>query len=504
MLDMKKFLLKGLLIPCVLLFAAGCEKEFGRDGVTIRLNVIAEGTKAATVTTDDLNTTGESFTMTAVADGNWKDNETNLTTTAGTYFTDAVEYDGSEWDLLTDHMWLNDVSLHFWSYYPKDADLHGTRSISTPVAAADYINFTYELPAAVAGTDATNQEDLIFAGNKEKRTFDDEGDIDSYTSSNTAYTRTDNEVDIVFHHALSKINFMVSPDDGTYDTNLKIRSIRLSNVSGKGDCKFTLPETFEWSNWSDLKNYSQNYGDVAFTSAPTGWAVGDFDSHTKTRYTCENAFFMIPQDLSTASVDVTFTDGTDVMTKTVALKNPSDPKTGKWEADHYYTYKIAAEITVDISLSLSLIDWGLITKEIDLDEAVSTSTGGQLELTPKTKPTDPDCRDAVADGGEVAATFQLDSPIGATWFVSVTNTDAFVVVNTDNGSTNPAFGTINGAPQTFYIKPKTGVDRSKTQKTKVSVALRLADGTMMNIDSQIGNVDVSPNKAWNIILNPIK
>lgn len=156
----------------------------------------------------------------------------------------------------------------------------------------------------------------------------------------------------------------------------------------------------------------------------------------------------------------------------------------------------------DVQISVTAMPWDLIEHEIKLETSIAAT--GKLTFSPLTKE---GSTDALADGGVVTGAFTVDTPVGATWFVSVTNTDAFTVEG-ENGSKDPAYGTVTGGAQVFYIKPKTGVDRSKTQRTRISIALKLADGTMVNIDSQLGNVDDSgatpATKAWNIILNPIK
>lgn len=495
---MKSLFKKGLIFPLILFAAVGCEGIFNREqaSVSIRVNVKTADTKATSITTSGINAAGKSFGMIAVADTEWKDNVTNVTTAEGTYFTDEVEYNTSTgWEFANSHDWLNGVSLHFWSYFPYSVT---GRTIDSPEAGKDFITFSYSPTIYTAGTDADNQVDLVFAGNKEITTFDDLGAVTDHESSNTAYTRDDNQLDIVFYHALSKINFVVSPDDETFDTSLKIKTIKISNVYNNGDCKFTLPSTFEWSNLTYPTYYSQDYGGtsgVSFVSCPSNWTSGTFGTspNVYTKYTCDNAFFIIPQSVESSSIDVTFVDASsNEITKTVALDDI-------WRAGYYYSYKIKAKITSDIKLSLELLDWDLIEKSIDLEAGVATSSGGNLGLSPLASS---GSHNAVADGGSVVGSFKLDSPVGATWFVSVTNPEAFSVSGA-NGSSNPAYGTIEsaGQAQVFTVTPKSGVDRSKIQRTKVTISIQLADGTIVSIDTELGN---SSSDGWSIILNPIK
>lgn len=478
----------ALIAVCSIL--AGCQKlGSGPRSSGIRPNVSALGTKGTAYTSGSLNVSGQSFDMIAVADGNWRDNATGAQTSAGVYFSSKVKYDGSKWDTYDatgsakkEWNWINDVGLHFWSYYPDDTTLGtASRIITEPSAASNFLSFTYSLPTASAGSDASSQKDIIFAGNAEKRVFNDQGDISSATSSEAGYTRADNEVDIKFHHALSEIRFAVSPDDGTFDSNLTIKTIKLASVAGKANCKFTLPSTFVWSGHTSYMDCSQTVN-ASFSSAPTGWKSSTFDTN-KTLYTLNERFYLIPQDASTVSIEVTFARNSQEVTKSFTLSD-------EWAAGCYYTYKINAHVTTDISLSISLLDWNYLEPEIDFNDNVSLTK--QLSMAPATG------KQAIADGGAVTCTFQLDSPIGATWFASVSNTEAFDIYNASSTSAcNPAYGEVpDGEDIVFVIVPKSGVDRSKTNTTKVTLTLKLKDGTYLSIDTETKTGD------WTIILNP--
>ena len=466
---------------CVL---AGCEKidGFGKGAPRMKFKVTTLETKGATNTTASLNTSGESFEMMAVADGDWKDNETNVAGSAGKYFDATVKYDGSDWatydgSTKAEFLWLNDVQIHFWSYYPSSLGT-GTgaavRTITTPSAANDTLSFTYTQPAAGTSSpfqDATNQNDIIFAGNKETRTFDKKGEI---TTSGK-----DSTVNITFYHALSAIKFAVSPDDGTFATGLKIKSIKISNAAGKASCKFGLPSTFKWSGHTSFSDYSQTVN-AAFTSLPTGWTSSTF-SGTKTLWTLNESFFLIPQDASSVSVTVTFDQSGSEVVRTVSLGDT-------WEAGKYYTYKIEAKIETDISLSLSLMPWSVLEDELDMNSSVSLSSGHELSLDGASG------KNAIVDDGPVMGSFLLDEPKGATWMVSVTNPEYFTVYNSVSG--DPATGEVDGINEAiFYIKAKDGVDRSVLRSTKLKITLKLADGTYKSIDVELGSQD------WNIVLN---
>lgn len=468
---------------------ASCQKmdEAGKGGAEIRFDVRTVETKGAINTTLSLNTSGQSFNIIAVADEDG----------TGNYFEAMAKYDGSNWNTFdiggtrTDYLWLNDVGIHFWSYYPVSlgtATGSAVRTVTEPEPYSDVLSFSYSQPAATAGSDATNQKDIIFAGNSEIRKFDSEtGEIES----------GDETVNITFYHALSEIRFAVSTNDGSFDPTMTISNVAIINAAGSGDCDFTLPSSFKWSNPGSRFDYSQDYG-ILPGATNSEWEVGTYthNSVTKNLYTTLNPFFLIPEsDLSELSVEVTFkTSLGDCFTKNVALS-------GSWEAGCYYTYKIGATLSTTLDLTLSLLEWDFIEQEYDYTAGPAVTPGtGELQMTNETAA---GSKTVVADT-PIEARFTLDTPLGATWLVSVTNTDAFEVYTIDaTGSENPASGTIqNGAlgiPSAcvFYIRAKTGIDRSAVLSTKLHITVRLADGTYVNVDDLLGV------NAWNIILNPL-
>lgn len=352
------------------------------QGRNIRPNVSAMTlTRGTTTTVDNLSV----FKMMSVTDEyiDHKISETDKQTpTDGIYFTAYVKNAGTgtnqNWNTYasasattaTEYYWINENKMVFWSWAPFDSNVKGTLVIDdTPViptgSATDYnkLEFSYTLPTHVDGKDADNQQDLIFAGNVESRTFTDGTDnISAATSTNTSYTRTDNQIDIKFHHALSKIQFGVDLTDNTFNQNIKIKKIEIVNVRSTGTCTFTAPSTFTWSDpaSTDLSNtWSQSYGTdgvdfssygSASPSLPTDWPLNSSNS----LYIGDNAFFVIPQTLAAnaTSISVTFDIDGSAITKTASL-----PAT-EWKADHYYTYKIKAHGSMaEFSFSLSLADW---------------------------------------------------------------------------------------------------------------------------------------------------
>ena len=333
----------------------------------IRVKVSTEATKSSPITDDNLS----SFQIIAVADDKWHDNRDGSQYEAGVYFKATANKDGSNWN-LGEHLWLNNVNLHLWCFSPvlDDSDPYsaegGRLSITPPSAGSDVLLFSYRLPNHVDGSDATNQKDIVFAGNSEKRVFKGDG---SFDSQNCTGSGSDENVDITFYHPLSEIQFAVSPDDGTFDTGgLKIVDIAISNIAGSGECSFSLPKTFEWTLGERNKTYNQTV-DATFDTKPDGWKESEFGDD-KTLYTFSNSFFMIPQELTDAVLSVTFERRGDEsrVTKDVNLFDKGD---NIWAPGKYYKYKISAThlglVDINLRVTLSIHDWMSKSKETILE-----------------------------------------------------------------------------------------------------------------------------------------
>lgn len=190
-------------------------------------------------------------------------------------------------------------------------------------------------------------------------------------------------------------------------------------------------------------------------------------------------------------------DGTAM--PTAYMKLPYEGTNG-WEAGVCQNLELSFT-EYNVQLSLSVDPWTYIENSYDYTAAPTATAGGKLAMT-NTSSSAPN--NAVADNTPVKVTFTLDSPMGATWLASVTNTDAFEIYTLDGtGSENPAYGIIQnnsiGVPGVceFYVKAKTGIVRDAVLSTKVHVTVRTVDGTYINID------DILDAALWTIILNPL-
>lgn len=360
----------GIFLMSLLSLAlTGCHKEYEeQSGASrIRVRVQSNGTKGLEMTTSRLELAGQ-FVMDAYVDEEYAEFDENgvekndTRKAAGPYIVSDgnynVSYSAGDWSLTSESYWIANDKIRFWCYYPQKSDINGTLVVTdAPASGKTKMSFTYTLPAHGTGAphnDATNQQDLLLA--YAEKTYIDESQSDEY-------------IDINFNHPLSEVRFCISPDDGTYDINLKIKSISIINVPQQGTCTFDAGGTiaaktmFEWKNLDAAdKTFTQDYNVTfpttdGFNNPPEGWTVGTFVDGTQTyhTYTCDDAFMLIPHTLSGAQLKVVFSGagtGSDVI-RTADLTNVT------WSPGYFYTYKIqATTIGRDINMILVLDSWG--------------------------------------------------------------------------------------------------------------------------------------------------
>lgn len=354
-----------------------------RGGRAIRCNVSGVATKGSTMTTSN-NTSGNvsiqdvGFVMNAYAESDWVDHADNETTKSkGLYFTTGVSYNESstpKWTMASVQYWLNDVSLTFWSWDNTTNGIIGTGAgkLTQPsyTLGTGKLSFSYELPAHTeANKDAASQKDIVFAYNTEIRQF--KADENEITGGSGTSGRSDEYVDIHFYHALSEVLFAVSPADGTFDKDVKIKDISIKSVKAEGSCVFTGTggkSGFAWEPKGDAAYFTQTYDadfsgyvSTATDKSITGWTLGTYvkdkgelTERTYDIYSCNEKFFLIPQTLGTdARITVTFVSGGVETTLEQSVNGDI------WNPGYYYKYKINYSDSSDgpVSFSIKLVDW---------------------------------------------------------------------------------------------------------------------------------------------------
>lgn len=348
-----------LVAMSILTVSCGKMDEAHRKG-TIGVRVSASETKSEVITTHGLEVLG-GFVLSAYVDDEYYDYSVNPSRKegdAGVYLqpsdnnTANVHFHTGQWTIDNNKNWVADVNTRFYCHAPAEMThaAGGTGGVRSNIVhrwnSADHedeTSFSYAMPQAgqfnpISGDliDAENCTDLLFAY------------ADRYYDGHEDY------VDMFFRHALSRITFCVSPDDGSFDKTLSIKSIALKSIPKSGNCVFAGKSgSFTWSGLGEAADYAQSYN-ASFKSLPAGWSKGTFtrDSENYTIYTANNSFFCIPHSLSGAQMSIVFIDNGEEITRTVTL--PADT----WEAGKYYKYKIAATVLGrTIKVDVTLDEW---------------------------------------------------------------------------------------------------------------------------------------------------
>lgn len=375
-----------LLLVLVAAFClAGCRRHpahipgsVGAKSINVRPYAVE--TKGSVTTTSALENQGR-FVMEAYVDDSYcnylVDPEGENVYPSGVYIERVpagnVIYGSGVWNITPQKNWVSDVNTTFWCWAPVNLKpipagisvAQTTRDVNTYQApyTSEQLRFDYARPGIASfpllnpdGTlnansskfvDADIQDDLLFA--YARQSFDEKLGNDAVT--------------LRFYHPLSQIRFAVSPDDGSFDATLRIVQIAIKNIKQGGQCVFRGNQSdydskFSWDvNSSPLTSYCQTY-DAGFTSVPEGWTDGTYvkESTTYRFYTCENVFFVTPQNLASlspgATIDILFEDrGTYI-----EVERPLEPD--NWKPGYYYTYKINATVLGrTIKVGVSLADW---------------------------------------------------------------------------------------------------------------------------------------------------
>lgn len=241
-----------------------------------------------------------------------------------------ISYLESKWRNATNHYyWPNQGKVGFYAFYPE-----------TTVPA-----FEWNTGATIADyaiSPNTQETDLMYAYNVGPNKQD--------------------ALPMVFHHALSQIEFRYQTNDTYADATVKIKSITFKNVDLKADFNFNASLATPAAVWSNNTDQTSDYSYYAQTSAPAVETTQDTPAAT---YGAPLLF--IPQ--TAAKADLVFTvsmQNTDdiVYTMNIDLKPDSD---GKWVLGKKYIYTLNFKLD-EINFAPSINDWVEVqVSTIDID-----------------------------------------------------------------------------------------------------------------------------------------
>ena len=416
--------------------------------------------------------------------------------------------------------WKNTLDYTFFAWLAKD------KNDNTP---ATFFSGTDAFKYSKASTDASGAPTPATLSIAAKQMpFDGSGfdfcysDVVFREHSASAQSFDYSPVNLKLNHLFTA--FALSASNNTGST-ITIKSVKLYGLKDKKSAKIEFDKDDVTSEGSTKKVTKVTLNDAACTFSTTpgykemitnsgGVVLASTESMANiigTPSASDNMpILMWPQTAEELDADISSATKTGTYLEIVYKKGTGSDKTcylelpstsGSWEAGKCYSMDLAFfETTVKIKLSVG--PWDFVEKSYNYNSVPALGSNGfKLSMTNTVAA---DSKDAVADATPVKITFALDTPKGATWLASVTNTDAFEIYTLDGtGAENPAYGIIENASTglpatcTFYVKAKTSIDRSTVLTTKVHVTVRTVDGTYINVDDILGASD------WTIILNPL-
>lgn len=522
---MRKAMIKTIKFLAVAAAAAallaGCQKS-PRAGRPVGFVVENSVTKGSVVTTSSINVVGQKFLIDLI--------ETNtkaiITDCDGDQVLgkevtcESVTSSKGNWSMYK-YVYWNGQTMDAWARYP--ISLNGSMGLTESLSGGHVssyqtdsetgqkvsinedrtaMQFNYLTFHSNAGTDAENQDDLLFAHSYQRKS-----------------TTLDGRIPINFNHALSAIYFKIGTDTDGYETgdNVRIDAISINGVKRAGSCTYTPVRTFAngkitmsdaqfdglftWDTSTDgdldrsVGSYKQNFNQKATPGAILG---GSAFGHSKT-------FFLIPQTMTDdASLTINWSttdDGTNWTSRdplTAQIKSTKDkdnnPYIVTWKAGYKYLYTVKIKHHgADVEIDIQAEDWDRENIETSYESGAAASVTGKLQMYEGVvaKP----AGRVSADAAPVKCTFKLDAPTGGRWIVSLTDSEHFSL---SYDGVTPATGTtvsgeISDEDAEFYVIGNS-TNRSVDYTTQVRIAARRIDGTTISADEVLGSED------WTIVL----
>ena len=322
---MKKLL---LLAVSVALFAACSDKVQINESPEIPIDFtkvyVEKGTKVAPglYTTENFATAGNTMGVYG-----WKEVTKNSTTTDTPIFTNQeVDYSvttSGKWGYSPKKYWDSNADKYiFYAYAPHSSDFPNGGTITAPTA-------TNEKAFAITGfsqsTTVANQIDLL---------------VDLTSQKNNTYNKniTKDLVSFAFKHILTQVNFKmgVSADLKADKTNnpVTIQSVKLNNVVVNGTYSYNTTSTaWEWARLTTTNTFEATPSSNAFFTSDHLTATAELVPGL-------NKMLLIPGSVSSYTITVNYTIGTEPYEKTINLTDFKDGNNSltTWAIGYNYTY----------------------------------------------------------------------------------------------------------------------------------------------------------------------
>lgn len=222
-----------------------------------------------------------------------------------------------------------DESLSFFAYTVSKENVSISPSFSRE-EGENMGSFTYTLPAAATESpkaDATNQPDVVFAITP-----------DQFKTTNSG------KVNLIFHHALSAINFKVG---AMKPGKVELKSIGLKGVYNSGDCHMTAGESNDIDFIWTYDGQAQNGLYTEEINMTIDKEDADGNDEGKLMNEGEATFMMLPQ---TMSANTKFVMTFSIEGREYTLEKAFNAFLTSWEADKKYVFKIGLPDEIDVDI----------------------------------------------------------------------------------------------------------------------------------------------------------
>ena len=230
--------------------------------------------------------------------------------------------------------------LSFWGYHPHNGSLPDGVTLNPVKSNGDsYTSASTGLPD-IAFTQSTtagdSQVDLMVSDLVKDQTYEINSGV----------------VELLFSHALSKVDVNVKKKDPTLKYTVTLKNVSFNGIYHTGIIRWNaLLETWDWANWSGPRqNLSVYSDDIVLTS----------DDHTLP------AVLPLPQSLADASarLHVEFSVSYEGIlherstTSEVLLSQVFEEAGAAWHKNSHYTLNITISPDDPIEFTVSWSDWG--------------------------------------------------------------------------------------------------------------------------------------------------
>ena len=352
---------------------------------------------------------------------------------------EKVTYNGTSCDTEKNYYWVKG-DTHFAAYSPYTSTPE-SEAVKVTLPQTPYAGYRFE------GT-VDGHTDYMFSDEQV-------GGYEDFPPNGS--------VPIIFHHALTKVEFFVKlskVQEGTTTWSFDVNSLQLVNLRNQGNIGFTHQagadvNTWECNNTHDVWNYDDSKRcDMAVANNVSGMADKNEHQIGETLYLMPQLLHNKGENEYVQSLDLQYTQHTTKggTTKTVTNTVTVPLRTShiaKWGINSYVKYVLLLEPGGSVELVAEVQPWELNEFTNEFDNTVTVNSDGKIVWTEGSYERIDNEKVVLHDDISIPAefTFNIAGPLGGTWkafFITKTgNNDAFILSQSEGPVGTPCTVTIS-------------------------------------------------------------